>query len=123
VNQGRDGVSPVVASIYCSPQPAALQIDPPPGSGNFASMILRLENFFAMPVIYVYDTVESAWQKQTTRIKPTAPRSTLKPSSGRLPTKCAGNYAWIQHFIHHLSPVGVAGFVMAIRQRCVYSTP
>src|SRR3989442_1653829 len=23
------------------------------------------------------------------------------------------NYAWIQHFIHHLSPVGVAGFVMA----------
>src|SRR5215212_1561632 len=23
------------------------------------------------------------------------------------------NYAWIEHFIHHLSPVGVAGFVMA----------
>jgi type I restriction enzyme M protein len=23
------------------------------------------------------------------------------------------NYAWIQHFIHHLSPVGVAGFIMA----------
>jgi type I restriction enzyme M protein len=23
------------------------------------------------------------------------------------------NYAWIQHFIHHLSPVGVAGFVLA----------
>src|ERR1035437_8699553 len=23
------------------------------------------------------------------------------------------NYAWIQHFIHHLSPVGVAGFVMS----------
>ena len=23
------------------------------------------------------------------------------------------NYAWIQHFIHHLSPVGIAGFVMA----------
>jgi len=23
------------------------------------------------------------------------------------------NYAWIQHFIHHLAPVGVAGFVMA----------
>jgi len=22
-------------------------------------------------------------------------------------------YAWIQHFIHHLSPVGVARFVMA----------
>jgi type I restriction-modification system DNA methylase subunit len=23
------------------------------------------------------------------------------------------NYAWIQHFIHQLSPMGVAGFVMA----------
>jgi type I restriction enzyme M protein len=23
------------------------------------------------------------------------------------------NYAWIQHFVHHLSPVGIAGFVMA----------
>jgi len=23
------------------------------------------------------------------------------------------NYAWIQHFIHHLSPMGLAGFVMA----------
>ena len=23
------------------------------------------------------------------------------------------NYAWIQHFIHHISPLGVAGFVMA----------
>jgi len=44
VNQGRDGVSPVVASIYCSPHPAALQIDSPPGSGDFASMILRPEN-------------------------------------------------------------------------------
>jgi hypothetical protein len=33
VNQRRDDMSPVVASIYCSPHPAALQIDPPPGSG------------------------------------------------------------------------------------------
>jgi type I restriction enzyme M protein len=24
-----------------------------------------------------------------------------------------GNYAWIQHFVHHLSPHGVAGFVLA----------
>lgn len=23
------------------------------------------------------------------------------------------NYAWVQHFIHHLSPTGIAGFVMA----------
>jgi len=26
------------------------------------------------------------------------------------------NYAWIQHFIHHLSPVDVAGFVMPKQQ-------
>ena len=25
----------------------------------------------------------------------------------------SANYAWIQHFIHHLAPEGVAGFVMA----------
>ena len=23
------------------------------------------------------------------------------------------NFAWVQHFIHHLSPVGIAGFVLA----------
>jgi type I restriction enzyme M protein len=23
------------------------------------------------------------------------------------------NYAWVQHFIHHLSPTGLAGFVLA----------
>ena len=34
VNQRRDGVSPVAASIYCSPcHPSALQIDSPPCSG------------------------------------------------------------------------------------------
>jgi type I restriction-modification system DNA methylase subunit len=31
------------------------------------------------------------------------------------------NYAWIQHFIHHLSPVGVAGFVMANTTRSAHS--
>ena len=25
------------------------------------------------------------------------------------------NYAWIQHFIHHLAPGGIAGFPAAIR--------
>jgi hypothetical protein len=39
---------PVVASIYCSPHPSALQIDSPPGSGSFASVIPRPENGFAM---------------------------------------------------------------------------
>lgn len=30
-----------------------------------------------------------------------------------VPPKGNANYAWIQHFIHHLSPSGIAGFVMA----------
>ncbi len=30
-----------------------------------------------------------------------------------VPPSGNANYAWIQHFIHHLSPTGVAGFVMA----------
>lgn len=30
-----------------------------------------------------------------------------------MPSKANANYAWIQHFIHHLSPTGTAGFVLA----------
>jgi type I restriction enzyme M protein len=30
-----------------------------------------------------------------------------------LPPKNNANYAWIQHFVHHLSPKGTAGFVLA----------
>ena len=30
-----------------------------------------------------------------------------------VPPTGSANYAWIQHFIHHLSPTGIAGFVMA----------
>ncbi len=30
-----------------------------------------------------------------------------KPPAGN------ANYAWVQHFIHHLSPIGLAGFVLA----------
>lgn len=30
-----------------------------------------------------------------------------------MPPKGNANYAWIQHFIHHLSPTGTAGFVLA----------
>jgi type I restriction enzyme M protein len=30
-----------------------------------------------------------------------------------LPPAGNANYAWIQHFIHHLAPAGIAGFVMA----------
>jgi type I restriction enzyme M protein len=29
------------------------------------------------------------------------------------PPKGNANFAWVQHFIHHLSPTGVAGFVLA----------
>lgn len=40
------------------------------------------------------------------------PHLNLKPSFGQPPVNNA-NYAWIQHFIHHLSPLGLACFVMA----------
>jgi type I restriction enzyme M protein len=30
-----------------------------------------------------------------------------------IPPTGNANYAWIQHFIHHLSPTGIAGFVMS----------
>jgi len=30
-----------------------------------------------------------------------------------LPPKGNANYAWVQHMVHHLSPTGVAGFVLA----------
>ena len=30
-----------------------------------------------------------------------------------VPPKGSANYAWIQHFVYHLAPKGVAGFVMA----------
>lgn len=39
-------------------------------------------------------------------------RSDVRWKYGVPPTGNA-NYAWIQHFIHHLSPTGIAGFVMA----------
>jgi len=40
-------MSPVVASMYCSPHPAALHIAPAARLRGFASMILRTENCFA----------------------------------------------------------------------------
>jgi len=30
-----------------------------------------------------------------------------------VPPKGNANFAWVQHFIHHLSPTGIAGFVLA----------
>jgi hypothetical protein len=45
-------MSPVVASIYCSPHPAALQIAPAARLRGFASMIPRPENSFAIALIF-----------------------------------------------------------------------
>jgi hypothetical protein len=46
VNQWRDYVSPVGASMYCSPcRPLRSTLHPPSGSGDFASRILRAEHF------------------------------------------------------------------------------
>ena len=30
-----------------------------------------------------------------------------------MPPKGGANFAWVQHFIHHLAPTGIAGFVLA----------
>lgn len=30
-----------------------------------------------------------------------------------IPPKRNANFAWVQHFIHHLNPIGIAGFVLA----------
>jgi len=30
-----------------------------------------------------------------------------------VPPKRNANFAWVQHFIHHLNPTGIAGFVLA----------
>ena len=30
-----------------------------------------------------------------------------------VPPKSNANFAWVQHFIHHLAPNGIAGFVLA----------
>ena len=30
-----------------------------------------------------------------------------------VPPKGNANFAWVQHFIHHLAPAGIAGFVLA----------
>ncbi len=30
-----------------------------------------------------------------------------------VPPKGNANFAWVQHFIHHLAPQGMAGFVLA----------
>ncbi len=48
---------------------------------------------------------DSDWSGETLR-------EDVRWNYGTPPTGNA-NYAWIQHFIHHLSPSGIAGFVMA----------
>ena len=31
----------------------------------------------------------------------------------RVPPKCNGNFAWVQHFIPHLAPYGMPGFILS----------
>jgi hypothetical protein len=50
VNQRRDYVSPVVASMYCSPHPAALHIAPAARLRGFASRILRWGAFITVKI-------------------------------------------------------------------------
>jgi hypothetical protein len=35
-----------------------------------------------------------------------------------VPPKGSANFAWVQHFIHHLPPQGMAGFVLANSTMC-----
>lgn len=61
---------------------------------------LRADFVIANPPFNVSD-----WYTDTLRDDPRWKYG--KPPAGN------GNYAWIQHFVHHLSPHGVAGFVLA----------
>ena len=61
---------------------------------------LRADFIIANPPFNVSD-----WYTDALRDDPRWKHGTPPPGNG--------NYAWIQHFIHHLSPKGVAGFVLA----------
>jgi len=61
---------------------------------------LRADFVIANPPFNVSD-----WHSDALRDDPRWKYGTPPPGNG--------NYAWIQHFIHHLSPKGVAGFVLA----------
>jgi type I restriction enzyme M protein len=61
---------------------------------------LRADFVIANPPFNVSD-----WYTDALRDDPRWKHGTPPPGNG--------NYAWIQHFIHHLSPKGVAGFVLA----------
>jgi type I restriction enzyme M protein len=61
---------------------------------------LRADFIIANPPFNVSD-----WYTDALRDDPRWKYGTPPPGNG--------NYAWIQHFIHHLSPKGVAGFVLA----------
>jgi type I restriction enzyme M protein len=61
---------------------------------------LRADFVIANPPFNVSD-----WYTEALRDDPRWKHGTPPPGNG--------NYAWIQHFIHHLSPKGVAGFVLA----------
>jgi len=67
------------------------------------------DKFFDLRVDYVVSNPpfnDSGWGRD--RIKPNDPRFQFG-----LPPENNANFAWIQHFIYHLSPNGKAGFVMA----------
>jgi len=40
-------------------------------------------------------------------------RAGVRCRNPNLPPKGNANFAWVQHFIHHLAPQGMAGFVLA----------
>ena len=38
----------------------------------------------------------------------------LRKEAGCTTDRGSANFAWVQHFIHHLAPHGMAGFVLAV---------
>jgi hypothetical protein len=53
----------------------------------------------------------AAHGKQTAKASPRGKRGGVHQFG--VPPKGNANFAWVQHFIHHLAPQGMAGFVLA----------
>src|SRR5215813_5934713 len=51
--------------------------------------------------------------RSTTTSTPTSRPITCSPIRISTPPAGNANFAWVQHFIHHLAPTGTAGFVLA----------
>jgi len=65
-------MSPVGASIYCSPHPAALQIDPPPGFRNLPLDFAHEEYFQRQKLITQLKIAKAAFSSIREYVKKTS---------------------------------------------------